>query len=259
MEAAKCCGHDDVGRLLAVVTTASTASSPASPSVAAQSSLNSSSVASLSQASTLSGVVNGEISKSRADAVAGFLELVGDLPAPMWDMLALETFIKKSLARVRLVRAAVCAVLWAVAPSPAIVGRSYDAVVWCPQYHAEPLLFGAAAGSIPLVELMLNSFHADINGLCMPVVCLDCDPIRPLWECADGHVIGKESCLMAAVLSEQVDMVRYLLGKGAIAGLQNEVCTMSLVCRPFAPGSSVLLLLLLLLLLCPCGCYVRAL
>ena len=92
------------------------------------------------------------------------------------------------------------------------------------QSLSSALLFGAGTGSVSLVSLLLDEFGVSVDTLTYPGVCLDCDPIVESSGCREGHGIGKETPLMSACLSGQVDMVKYLLGRGANVNAANEVC-----------------------------------
>ena len=82
---------------------------------------------------------------------------------------------------------------------------------------------------------MLDEFGVGVDTLAYPGICLDCDPVVEASGCKGGHGIGKETALMSACLSGQVDMVRYLLERGANVNAANEVgglgvCEMCVFC-----------------------------
>lgn len=117
--------------------------------------------------------------------------------------------------------------------------------VWpCVQTPTQLLLFFAGSGCIPMVELLLSEYEGEVNDPALPAVCLDCDPICPLSQCGNGHGVGKETSVMAACLSGQLEMLKYLLAKGGQPGFRNEVRAAGVVCAlsstpccSFADGS----------------------
>jgi hypothetical protein len=98
---------------------------------------------------------------------------------------------------------------------------------WIPVVRVQELqallVFAAEAGSVALVDLMLNSFDVFINGFCFPVVCMECDPVVTWDACTGHHGIGKESPLLGAARCGKPAVVAHLLSLGANANVANQV------------------------------------
>ena len=87
----------------------------------------------------------------------------------------------------------------------------------------ELLLLAAGAGSTEQVLECLQVRHADVNALCLPAVCTQCNPMRLLSSCTAAHCIGKETPLMSCALADRPEVMMLLLKHGAYPDIGNEV------------------------------------
>lgn len=73
------------------------------------------------------------------------------------------------------------------------------------------------------MEVLINEFGFDVDLLATPGICLDCSPVVEMSCCIGGHGVGKESPLIAAALSGQLDSIRFLIARDANVNMPNEV------------------------------------